>query len=198
VPSQIVASAMPSTVAFGGFTELTANLTGPSSPSTISVYETSFGGTEQYVGDFPTEMGDDSGTTADIPIEAPIFSNTVFRLHYAGGSVYSAADTTLTVGVRAAVALTASSTSVRRGRSVTLKATVAPGATVGGTVVFELNDHGSHWKSIGSRTLALVGGRPGASIAYKPIAGSHKVRVRFLGSPSNAPSASRAVKITAK
>jgi hypothetical protein len=194
--TQLSAKASPKTVGYNGFSLLSGTLIGPSAGATVAVYATPAGGTEHFIETVPTDEGDD-GLEFEEPV-GPLTTRTTFRIHYDGVGDNSSADTTVVVNVGAHVVLHPSATSAKTGHAITLKATVSPVATAGGSVVFEYNDHGSHWRAIATKTLVAGTSSSTSSVSWKVVKGAHKVRARFLGGTSNAASTSAAVTVKGK
>ena len=197
VPTQMRLATYQSTVGFRGFTFLFGNLIGPSSATTIGIYATPAGGAERLVRTLAISGGEFYTPYFQATVGG-FTSNTTYRARYDGNDYYSPAEASVLVRVRASVRLTSSKTSVASGGSVTLTSKTWSAGTAGGKVVFEYNDHARHWRAIATRELALSGGVSQASLSFKPAHGSHKVRARFLGGPSNAASTSNALTITGK
>jgi len=186
----------PSSVGYRDGLDITGEIDGPSTPATVSVYATPVGGSEALVGTTQA-IAEDGALLFDFPVDS-LTRNTTFRVHFDGQSPYTGGDASVFVGVRASVSLSATSRSVRSGRSITLKADVSPSSAIGGKVVFEFNDRARHWKAIGTKTLTASGGRGGASLGWKPPKGKHPVRVRYLGGTYNVASTSSSLSISAK
>ena len=114
---------------------------------------------------------------------------------FAGDENTLAAQGSVVIKVRASTSLSASRYRFKRGRTTTLRASVAPTSATG-KVVFERYS-GGWWYSIGTRTL--VGGK--ASLSYKPSrTGTYKVRARYVPGPgatnATSNSSSRTLKVT--
>jgi hypothetical protein len=204
VPTRISAVAEPSIVNYGGQAWLSGSLMGPSVDTTVAVYATPAGGTEQYVGTFPVaadaegEEEEWSGGMTFSGAVGPIRTTTSYRIHFGGTSTYSAAEAILVVRARAKVTASASARSVRTGRAVTLRSTVWPKEAAGSRVVFEYNDRGKHWRTIATKTLTAGSSSATAATAWRVARGAHKVRVRYLGGTTNAASTSAALVVTGR
>ncbi len=128
--------------------------------------------------------------------EAPapqMTKNAKFRVVYLGTSSTLESNALLSVKTRAAIMLRTSTTSVARGKYLTLTASVMPTGTTG-TVVFErLN--GRSWTRIGTRSLSAGS----ASLRFKATTlGSNSVRVRYVGGAVNAAATSSVKRFTVR
>ena len=184
------------TLMYGDFTDITGEIDGPSTPSTLTVYATPAGGTEQLLGTTKSYL-EDGDVVFDLPVDS-MSTNTTFRVHFPGAPGFTPADGYVQVYVRAMASLTASAKSVKSGKKTSLRATVVPPSAAGGKVVFEYNDKGRHWKTITTQTLVSAGWRATASVGWKAPKGKHNVRFRYLGGTYNASATSNAVAVTAK
>jgi hypothetical protein len=163
------------------------------------------GGSEQFLGTYATAVDNESdmedggdGVLVFGALVGPLQSTTSFRVQYAGKSGNSSADAVTVVYVRPRIVLGSSASSIKTGRSVTLKATVWPSATAGSQVVFEYNYSGNHWRAIGTQTLTATASSATASVTWKAVKGKHNLRVRYLGGPSNVAVTSGTIAVTGK
>lgn len=131
----------------------------------------------------------ESGTVFEALLD-PMSRNATLRLMYSGDDSSLAATQDVNVKVAAKVKLKPSAKTIKRGKKVTLTATVLPKDS-GGKVVFERYS-GGRWKAIATRYT--VGGK--AAYKYKAPLGSNRLRARTIGSAVNAPGTSS--KITVK
>lgn len=148
--------------------------------------------TRQYVGDsgettLATVKLDDDSYFASLL--SSLKKNATIRLHYSGDVHTLPVSKAMSVKVKAKVSVKSSAKRVKKGKRVTLTASVAP-ADTGGSVVFERYSHG-RWKRIASTTV--VNGK--ASYSYKPPAGTIKIRARTTGSSKNIAKTSSSIKI---
>lgn len=120
----------------------------------------------------------------------PMTRNATLRMTYSGDKYTLAATRDISVKVAAKVKLARSASTIKRGKTVTLTATVSPKDT-GGKVVFERYT-GGRWKAIA--TKSVVAGK--AVYKYKAPLGKNTLRARTTGSTINAPGKSS--KITVK
>lgn len=166
-----------STVGYKGSARVIGTLLGAEgSTGTVKI-------TRQYAGEsavvsVATVPIDDEGTFS-APLSG-LRKNATIRLTYSGDADTLPVSTTLNAKVKAKVSLKRSASKIKRGKRVTLKATVSPGDT-NGKVVFERYS-GGRWKAIATRTLG--GGT--ALYKYKAPLGTNKLRARTVGSTRNA------------
>ena len=127
-------------------------------------------------------------------------ATTKLRFHVGPSDGWLSADVTHTLKVRGYTHLTASSTSFKAGKTITLKASVLSTASAGSKVTFQYWSPSYYeWRTLGSsKTLAVSGGAARASTTWKPGKGTRKVRVKFLGGAANAASTSNTVKLHVK
>lgn len=205
--TRISARALPSTIVYGSEPYIEGTILGISKDSTVAVYATPAGGTEEYVGTVAARMmteyeyGEDGGYSYGWPffqvMLPPATVNTTYRIHYAGSGQNSGAEAFVGVRVQAIVDLVSSARSVKNGRKVTLRAYAMPENTVGGQVVFERYIPRRGWRTIANQTL--VGTDVGtAAIRWKVPKGTHKLRVRYLGGTLNAAASSRTIAVTGR
>lgn len=169
---------------------------GPSKPGPVTVYATPAGGVESMVGTTAVTL-DGGMPTFELPVDN-LLTNTMFRVHVDATDGYTPGDATVNIGVQAMVHLSTSAKSMKKGKAVTLRTSVYPGASAGGRVVFEYNDKPHHWRVIATKTLAPFGGYSKASTSWKVVKGKHAIRSRFLGNAYNVPTASNSVTVTGK
>lgn len=171
------ALAPSSVVTYKGSTRVSGTLLGvEGSTGTVRI-------TRQYAGEsaavtIATVNVDDEGAFS--ATLAGLRKNATIRLSYSGDANTLPASATLYAKVKAKVTLKRSASKVRRGKAVTLSATVSPSDT-DGKVVFERYS-GGRWKTIATRSLA--GGK--AAYKYKAALGTNKLRARTIGSTRNA------------
>lgn len=115
--------------------------------------------------------------------------NATIKLEYSGDANTLAATKTLYVKTAAKVALTRSAYRVKKGKYVTLTATLKP-ADTNGSVVFERYT-GGRWKKIATKTIS--GGK--AAYKYKAPLGTNKFRARTINSTRNAAGKSSTVTV---
>lgn len=172
---------------YGGFNFLEGEvMDGPDEMGPISLYAKPAGGTESLV----------ETTAADAKTGEFAFGlygltrNTTLRLHVDGveDEGYLPTDKTIMAYVKPSMRFKASSTSVRTGGRVTLSASVYPAQNAGARVRFEYLSKG-RWRTIATKTLSHSNPAK-AGVSWKVLRGSHKVRVRFLGSGYNVASTS--------
>jgi hypothetical protein len=185
----------PSSIGYYGWgAQLSGVISNRSEPCTVTIYKTTAGSSvEETVAAVLAQEDEEEMLAFKYYVQGGFTTNTVFRLHVDADEdgYYSATDTYVTLGVRAAMALKPSSASVRKGGRVKLTAYVAPVSSSGGTVVFE-QKVGKRWKKIKSATLFASGSQSIATAYYKPKGkGAHKVRARYLGGTFNAATVSR-------
>jgi hypothetical protein len=189
---------MPSTVNYGGFAEgIVGVVDGPSAPQEVSIFTRTAGSSTETLVATTTATPFDGQLVFELPLMSTYRTNTYFRIHVDATDSSTGADQTVMLGVRAPVSIKASSTKVAKGKSVTLSASVAPGTTAGGKVVFE-RASGKKWIAIATKTLGAAGSKSTASTSWKPGAGKYKVRARYLGGTYNVTNSSGAVTITVK
>jgi len=183
-PIRVVAALEDRVMSYGGYNFLMGEiLDGPTDPGTISLYGTPVGSSVE------TLLGTTKATARTMEFGFDIEGlrqNTVLRIHLDGSPSegYLPSDTFVTAYVRASMAFTTSSSSVKAGKKVTLSARVYPAANAGGKVVFERYYRGG-WRSIATKTLAS-GSPAKASVSWKVPKGANKVRARFLGTSKSA------------
>jgi hypothetical protein len=159
---------------------------GPDNVGTISLFARPAGGAESLM----------DTTTANAKTGEFGFGlygltrNTTLRLHVDGSEEedYLPTDKTIIAYVKPSMRFKASAASVRTGRRITLSASVYPAQNAGARVRFEYYSKG-RWRTIATKTLSHSNPAK-ASVSWKVLRGSHKVRVRFLGSAYNASSTS--------
>lgn len=120
----------------------------------------------------------------------PMTRNATLRMTYSGDKYTLAATKDISVKVAAKVKLAKSASTIKRGKKVTLTATVSPKDS-GGKVVFERYS-GGRWKTIA--TKSVVAGK--AVYKYKAPLGKNTLRARTVGSSINA--SGKSSKITVK
>jgi hypothetical protein len=168
-------------MAYGGLNVLDGEIaSGPKDPGTISLYGTPSGSVERLIA---TTTAHSKWGTFDFELDG-LRTNTYLRLHVDASPGFSATDVYVLARVRAAVSLSSSAKSVKRGKRVTLSTKVYPATNAGGKMVFE-RYYKRAWRQIAKKTL-LGGTAARASVSWKVPKGSNKVRVRFLGTTRNA------------
>jgi hypothetical protein len=157
---------------------------GPSNLSTVTAFALPAGSTiESNLG--TTSIDPRSGT-----FEFPVWGFTTttqvrFRTEASSNEGYMATDATISVPVRAYLAFGTSATSVKRGTTVKLTAKVYPRANAGSSATFEYYSN-KKWRKIATAKLSGYGSYAVATVKWKALKGSTKLRVRFLGSSYNA------------
>jgi len=175
---------------YNGYNYVTGVIFGPEADTTVKLYARAIGETtERYIGTAVADYDPMEGIGFFESEVGPFTKGTVITAVYAGDEDYLGARAATSFKVRAAVGFTASATSLRAGRTLTLNASVAPAGTTG-TVVFEVYRN-KRWQTIATRTLS--GGK--ASLAYKPATGTWAHRVRFTGNSVNAAQTSRTITV---
>lgn len=175
---------------YNGYNYVSGMIFGPEADATVKLYARSIGETtERYIGTVVADYDPMEGLSFFESEIGPFTKGTVITAVYAGDEDYLGARTATSFKVRAAVGFTASATSLRAGRTLTLNASVAPAGTTG-SVVFEVYRN-KRWQPIATRTLS--GGK--ASLAYKPVRGTWAHRVRFTGNSVSAPQTSRTITV---
>lgn len=173
----------PNPIDYDDWADISGVVNGPSSDTTVTLYATTAGGSETLLATTTATLVD--GELAfDFAPETSFTTNTTFRVHVDGDGSWSGADTTVQLGVRAITSLRTSASTIRRGRTVKLTASVFPATSAGGTVVFERLS-GKRWVRIASKTLVRSGSSAVASVTWKPGKGKQKVRARYLGGTYN-------------
>lgn len=130
--------------------------------------------------------------TAPATFEAllnPMTKNGKLRMSYSGDRYTLAVWKDINVKVAAKVKLSRSAGTIKRGKKVTLTATVSPKDS-GGKVVFERKT-GDRWKTIATRSV--VAGK--AVYAYKAPLGENTLRARTISSAVNAPGKSSSITV---
>jgi len=126
-------------------------------------------------------------------------ANTSLRMHLEPREGWLSADRVRKIKVRAKTAFSASATKVKPGKTITLSASVMPTATAGSQVTFEyLSPMTGDWTGLSTQTLVDSGTAARASTTWKPSRGTHLVRYRFLGGPSNIATTSKMLVIRVK
>lgn len=175
---------------YNGYNYVSGVIFGPEADTTVKLYARSIGETtERYIGTVVADYDPMEGIGFFESEIGPFTKGTVITAVYAGDEDYLGARAATSFKVRAAVGFTASATSLRAGRTLTLNASVAPAGTTG-TVVFEVYRN-KRWQPIATRTLS--GGK--ASLAYKPATGTWAHRVRYTGNSVNAAQTSRTITV---
>ena len=105
--------------------------------------------------------------------------NTLVTARYLGDDQTLPSQATRQFYVSAALGLKASKSTVRRGSSVTLSATILP-ASATGSVVFEYQS-GKKWVTIASRPISLAK----AACSWKVPKGRFTVRARYSGATNH-------------
>jgi len=163
-------------IAYNGYTWVTGMMLGvEGSTGTVKV-------TRQYAGESAVVTVATVKVTEDGLFFAKLTGlkkNATVRLYYSGDAETLPASMTLYARVSAKVALKSSASKIKRGKTVTLSATVLPSDT-NGSVRFERYS-GGRWKILTTRTL--VGGK--AAYRYKAPLGTNKLRARTIGSTRN-------------
>jgi len=175
-----------STVGYWGTTWVVGELSGTDyGTGTIKV-------TRQYAGETAVN------TVATVSLDEDGFfsaklsglkKNATIRLMYSGDSETLQTSKTLYAKVAAKVSLKSSSYKIKRGKRVTLTATLQP-ADTNGKVVFERYTNG-YWKQIATRTI--YSGK--ATYSYKAPLGTTKIRARTTGSTKNVAGKSSTIKV---
>jgi hypothetical protein len=194
----IDALVMPNPISYAGFADgIVGEIDGPSAATVVSLYSTTAGSSTESLVATTTATSYGGVLVFEIPLMRTFTTNTSFRVHVDGGDTWSGADATVKLGVQAIASLSSSASSIKKGKSVTLKASVYPNTAAGGTVVFERLS-GKKWIKISSKTLTVSGSNAVASISWKPGKGKYKVRARYLGGTYNAATTTGTRTITVK
>lgn len=177
-------------VNYNGSNFIFGTVYGPEKDTTVRLYARSIGETtERFIGAAVAEYEPMDGLAYFAHEVTGVKKGTVITAVYAGDNTYVGARAATSFKVRAGVGLTASATSLRAGRTLTLNASVAPTTTTG-TVLFEIYRN-KRWQPLATRTLSA--GK--ASLAYKPATGVWAHRVRFTGNTVNAAQTSRTITV---
>ncbi|MBM3146603.1 MAG: hypothetical protein FJ000_01770, partial [Actinobacteria bacterium] len=182
--SSILLQLRPTTVGYRGTAMLHGMMSGVSTATTVELWSRAVGRSHWRLVDdrIPVEPDPEmGGGRFSYPLRG--FRNTTdLRVVWAGDSRALGSFTEITLAVKARISLR----SRTRGRKVRLSTTVTP-AQAGARVRFEVRRR-SGWKQL--RTLRLSA-KSTATWTWKAPSGTHKVRARFLGSPSNAAAATK-------
>ena len=192
-------TAKADTVLYGDEGDVYGEIFGPEKAVTVSVFGTPAGSTaETLIATDTAKVDPDTGDLAyDVYLPA-MYRNTTLRVHVDGGTDYTAADTFVMQKVKAYVRMTASTKSVKHGKSVTLTAYVYPGASAG-TLTFQYYSSSSGtWRTIKARALTPGSSYARATYSWKPTKGTRKVRALYAGGVLNAGAASSSMTIKAK
>ncbi len=182
----------PRVVAYNGTAKVSGSITGLFQPATVQILTRAAGATTDTVLGRVAVTAGASAATFKATL-AGLKKNTLVTVRFDGDDSSLPSRTSVRVQVAAAVGLRSSTTRVRRGRAVTLTATILP-PSAGGSVAFQRRN-GARWVAIGTRALSPIGT---ASISWKPPAGETKVRARYLGGATNAGGSSTSLTITAR
>ena len=189
---------MPNPVTYNGYAmAIGGTIDGPSSAQTVSIYERAAGSSAETLIGTTSATAYDGSLVFEFPLMQSFTTNTVFRVHVDGSGSSTAADQSLTLGVQAKVSLKSSASKVTRGKSVKLTASVFPASAAGGTVLFQ-QQSGKSWKTLATKKLAGSGSSAVASTSYKVSAGSHKLRLRYLGGTYNVATTSGTLSVTGR
>ncbi len=195
---RVYAETYPVPVGYRGYALLDGMITGPEKDSALSIYATPAGSTTESLLSTATATYDAKRDVARFgEIVGGFTTNQTLRIRCEPTEGWLSADTTLTLPVQPSMSLAASKRVLNSGQRLTLAATVRPSANAGAKVAFQAYSGGS-WKTIATKTLVVSGSTAKASYSWKPSKRLRKVRVKFLGSATNAAKTSSSVSITVK
>jgi hypothetical protein len=180
----------PTTINYNDMVMLIGAVDGIYNDAQLKVYGRSVdSATTRLLGTVPISPDADEGYAEFEEMFFGLKKNTVITVVFTGdkNTLYSTASKILRV--RASVGLRSSATRVALGKKVTLTTTLAPAGTRG-RVAFQRYRKGA-WRTFSTKTLS--GGK--AKVSFKPVKGTNKVRVKYLGGTVNAAKTSRTVTI---
>lgn len=180
----------PATIDYNDVAMLTGAVDGIYKDAQLKVYGRSVDSTTtRLLATVPISPDPDEGYAEFEEMFFGLKKNTVITVVFTGdtNTLYSTASKILKV--RASVGLRSSSTRVALGKNVVLTTTLAPSATRG-KVAFQRYRDGA-WRTFSTKTLSS--GK--AKVSFKPVRGTNKIRVKYLGGTVNAAKTSRTVTI---
>jgi hypothetical protein len=191
------------TVDYRGIVDVSGDVDGPATDSTVEIYAQSVaGGASAPWKHLATVTARYDASQEDATFDTVIGNLTTtsrLRFHIAAHDGWLSSDVTRILKVRADTHLTVSTTTPQVLKPFTLSARVLPAAAAGTKVSFQYwNKRQGIWITLSTRTLVDSSGAARAKFVWQLGKGTWKVRARFHGGATNAASASNAVTLHVK